>query len=216
MSFATHRTRAASQLILVAELNTTCLRCGQPGHWAAQCPQSARPSSTATKRPAPGPREGMAVQNEQALVLFQDEHGDERPDATMLDPGASAFLTNTQALRALPGYNADFDQCRYGAMRLDTDGLRRPVQKSTRLRTTKKIKKTVLVWKPYIFDALTTTSIARSKGQHLAMVHERPTLRTTSLASQQPWPRRLLNLSLNLDSSGMQPMQLTHPTPGSY
>ena len=63
----------------------TCLRCGQPGHWAAQCPQSARPSSTATRRPAPGPTEGMAAQAEQALVLFQHEHGDERPDATMLD-----------------------------------------------------------------------------------------------------------------------------------
>ena len=72
---------------------TTCLRCGQPGHWAAQCPQSARSSSTATKRPAPGPTEGMAVQTEHALVLFQDEFGDERPDATMLDPGASAFLS---------------------------------------------------------------------------------------------------------------------------
>ena len=35
----------------------------------------------------------MAVQTEHALVLFQDEYGDERPDATMLDPGASAFLS---------------------------------------------------------------------------------------------------------------------------
>ena len=35
----------------------------------------------------------MAVHAEKALVLFQDEHGEERPDATMLDPGASAFLS---------------------------------------------------------------------------------------------------------------------------
>ena len=34
----------------------------------------------------------MALQNETALVLFQDEMGTDRPDATMLDPGASAFL----------------------------------------------------------------------------------------------------------------------------
>ena len=74
---------------------TTCLRCGQPGHWAAQCPQSARSSSSPNKRPAPSTTttEGMAVHAEKALVLFQDEHGEERPDATMLDPGASAFLS---------------------------------------------------------------------------------------------------------------------------
>ena len=36
------------------------------------------------------------------------------------------------------GYTADFDQCRYGAMCLDFDGLWRPVQKSTRMLTTKK------------------------------------------------------------------------------
>ena len=69
---------------------TTCLRCGQPGHWAAQCPQSAKPPVSPNKRPAP--TEGMALQNETALVLFQDEMGTDRPDATMLDPGASAFL----------------------------------------------------------------------------------------------------------------------------
>ena len=73
----------------------TCLRCSQLGHWAASCPQNAKGStSPSNKRPAPSTAtEGMAVHSEAALVQFQDVHGAEHPEATMLDPGASAFLS---------------------------------------------------------------------------------------------------------------------------
>ena len=38
-----------------AKANLACLRCGQPGHWAANCPQgSSSPSArSSAKRPAP-------------------------------------------------------------------------------------------------------------------------------------------------------------------
>ena len=79
-----------------ATASMTCLRCGQLGHWAASCPQNAKGStSPSNKRPAPSTTttEGMAVHSESALVQFQDIHGVEHPEATMLDPGASAFLS---------------------------------------------------------------------------------------------------------------------------
>ena len=45
----------------------------------------------------------------------------------------------TQALKSLPGFNADFDQRRYGAMCMDVDGQWRPVQKSIMLTTKKSV-----------------------------------------------------------------------------
>ena len=79
-----------------AKANMTCLRCGQVGHWAVNCPQNPKGSSSpSNKRPAPSSTttEGMALQAEQAMLLFQDENGLDHPEATMLDPGASAFLS---------------------------------------------------------------------------------------------------------------------------
>ena len=76
-----------------ARANMTCLRCGQQGHWAANCPQNSSPKSSGTKRPAP--TEGMALlsMSEDAMIIFQDHTGAERPECVMLDPGASAFLS---------------------------------------------------------------------------------------------------------------------------
>ena len=79
-----------------ATASMTCLRCGQLGHWASSCPQNAKGSnSPSNKRPAPSTTttEGMAVHSEAALVQFM--HGAEHPEATMLDPGASAFLSGS-------------------------------------------------------------------------------------------------------------------------
>ena len=80
-----------------AKANMNCLRCGQAGHWAANCPQSSSPTSRtpAVKRPA-STTEAMAMStplDERALLIFQDSGGAERPDCVMLDPGASAFLS---------------------------------------------------------------------------------------------------------------------------
>ena len=81
----------------------TCLRCGQPGHFAAQCPVKPTSSSGGNKRPAPGPTESM-VRLEDAHVTFMDQHGHERHDVTMLDPGASAFLCGFGPLRRYLDY----------------------------------------------------------------------------------------------------------------
>ena len=76
-----------------------CLRCGQAGRWAANCPQSSSPTSRTpgVKRPATSSTtEAMAMTtplDERALLIFQDSGGAERPDCVMLDPGASAFLS---------------------------------------------------------------------------------------------------------------------------
>ena len=78
-----------------AEANMNCLRCGGQGHWAANCPQGKSSSTSPNKRPAPSSSatDGMAFHGEEALMTFVDEFGHERPDAVMLDPGASAFVS---------------------------------------------------------------------------------------------------------------------------
>ena len=66
------------------------LRCGQPGHFAANCPVL---SKTGTKRPAAATESvAQLIQLEDAHVTFQDAQGHERADVVMLDPGTSAFL----------------------------------------------------------------------------------------------------------------------------
>ena len=49
-----------------------------------------------------------------------------------------ALSWKTKALKHLPGYDASFDQCMYGAVCMNEQGLWLPVRKSTTIRTTKK------------------------------------------------------------------------------
>ena len=80
-----------------AAASMQCLRCGAPGHQAANCPKQKHPAP-ASNPPSPKKQhttEGMAVTTlpeERGLVIFEDEAGRQRVDCTMLDPGASAFL----------------------------------------------------------------------------------------------------------------------------
>ena len=67
--------------------STTCLRCGQQGHTTYNCPV---PKGSPKKRSAPTE---SVVGDEHGLVIFLDDRGHERPDCSMLDPGASAFLS---------------------------------------------------------------------------------------------------------------------------
>ena len=65
----------------------TCLRCGQQGHTTYNSPV---PKGSPKKRSAPTE---SVVGDEHGLVIFLDDRGHERPDCSMLDPGASAFLS---------------------------------------------------------------------------------------------------------------------------
>ena len=62
------------------------------GHFPANCPVKISGSSGSNKRQATGPPTESMVRLEDAHVTFLDQHGHERHDVTMLDPGASAFL----------------------------------------------------------------------------------------------------------------------------
>ena len=99
----------------------TCLRCGRPGHFAAECavPKGAPSSTSGTnKRPA-STIEAMA-KFEDAHVTFVDSSGQERHDVTLLDPGASAFLCgygplsrylNYLKLHGYPIEDIEFNRC---------------------------------------------------------------------------------------------------------
>ena len=98
----------------------TCLRCGKPGHFAAECPvkSSMSTSSGSTKRSA-STLEAMA-KFEDAHVTFVDSTGQERPDVTLLDPGASAFLCgygplarylNYLKIHGYPVEKIEFNKC---------------------------------------------------------------------------------------------------------
>ena len=104
-----------------------CFRCGQSGHTTYNCPVPKN-NSTSNKRQATGAVEGMAAHGdgnvemkEHGMVIFTDQSGAERPDCTMMDPGASAFLSGYGPFRRYAqclkeaGYNLEgleFLRCR--------------------------------------------------------------------------------------------------------
>ena len=75
-----------------AKANMTCLRCGQQGHWAANCPQGSASKGSSLKRPAPTESMAQLHDDEHGMIIFEDHNGHQRPDCVMLDPEASAFL----------------------------------------------------------------------------------------------------------------------------
>ena len=68
----------------------TCLRCGQVGHMTYNCPA---PKSGNAANCKTAPTESTVGDVEHGHMIFTDDHGCERHDCAMLDPGASAFLS---------------------------------------------------------------------------------------------------------------------------
>ena len=73
-----------------------CIRCGAAGHWASNCPMPRNLASptTPTTSPSSRPNKRPALEDGSALMagILMDSNGVDRPDAVMLDPGASSFL----------------------------------------------------------------------------------------------------------------------------
>ena len=79
-----------------------CLCCGGSSHMAANCPKQSKTSGGTSSPSSPSKRqhtEGMAASStpmdEAGHVIFEDQQGRQRVDATMIDPGASAYLMGT-------------------------------------------------------------------------------------------------------------------------
>lgn len=103
-----------------------------------------------------------------------------------------ALSWQTGALSSLPGHWACFDQCRYGVMRLDEDGIWKPVKKATAILTTKMAVQAAL--------HLRCMNTADWKEAPLDMDREPSTLRTTNLHLLQQLPQH--SWSMNLLSNG--------------
>ena len=82
----------------------TCLRCGQSGHTASECPMPRSSGNSPTKRPATSQSvESMAVGLETGMVTFQDVNGHERVDCTMLVFFCSTLLRCDLLAKKVPG-----------------------------------------------------------------------------------------------------------------
>ncbi len=90
-----------------AQASMVCLRCGG-NHFTNMCPVQR---TTSNKRPASSVEstvfDGV---KESGMVIFQDQHGHERPDCVMLDPGASAFLSGFGPFKR---YVEQLEKCGY-------------------------------------------------------------------------------------------------------
>ena len=84
-----------------AGYNLTCLKCGQPGHWAAQCPMSSGPSSRSTTM-SPSKK---AKTDGQAMMAtgYIDNHKDDNLILATIDTGASSVVIGHTPLMKILG-----------------------------------------------------------------------------------------------------------------
>eukprot|EP00972_Heterocapsa_arctica_P077672 11455289-Heterocapsa_arctica.AAC.1 len=69
-----------------------CLRCGQTGHWARNCPQAAGSGSSQVKRPRSDDDDAMTMMAEGVEEWYHATQPDAKPSNSVLEGGAVSFL----------------------------------------------------------------------------------------------------------------------------
>ena len=124
------------------------------------------------------------------IYLHQIDHGRH----AHLEQPAFAMSWKTQALKSLPGWWSQFDQCMYGCMCLHADGRWLPARKSTVVLTSKKA----------MFDALSL--VCDGQHEHCPLEGTAPGLgrRTSYMEDYQPHLASVIAGALVIDENPQQ------------